>query len=248
MYKSQKGVQYQRFVIAIEQQQGEMIDLNSAQEHYLRRVLRLGVGDRAIALTGEGTAWIVELTADNARIIAPIEINTELPVSVTLLVALPKQGVDEIVRCCTEIGVTTIVPVLSERTVLNPSKNKLTRWQRIAQEAAEQSERAIVPGITQPMSLSEALAEYSSLQHHRYFCTARHEVPLFLNALPHQLSYDHSLVIATGCEGGWTELEVLQAQEAQFQLVSLGRRILRAVTAPITVMSLVAALAEESRV
>ena len=206
-----KTVQYQRFVIETNQQKGRIIALSSTQNHYLRRVLRLSVGDRAVALTGKGTAWIVQLTTDEAEIVAPIEIQTELPVSVTLLVSLPKQGIDEIVRCCTEIGVTTIVPVLSERTVINPSANKLTRWRRIAQEAAEQSERAI---------------------------------GLLGKVLPSQLSMNDSLVIATGCEGGWTEWEVQQAKEAQFQLVSLGRRILRAVTAPITVMSLVAAFSE----
>lgn len=237
-------MQYQRFVIEPEQQQGNLIYLNKAQHHYLRRVLRLSAGDRAVAITGNGEAWIVQLTPENAEIITAIEINTELPVTVTLLISLPKQGVDEIVRCCTEIGVATIVPVLSERTVLNPSANKLTRWQRIAEEAAEQSERAIVPTLMQPITLSDALTQYSSLQQHCYFCTARQDVPLFAEILPHQLRPQDSLVIATGCEGGWTEEEIQQAKEANFQLVSLGRRILRAVTAPITVMSLAAAFSE----
>jgi len=237
-------VQYQRFVIDLEQQQRNIIYLNSAQNHYLRRVLRLSAGDRAIAITGKGTAWIVQLTADEAEIVTPIEINTELPVNVTLLVALPKQGVDEIVRCCTEIGVTTLVPVLSERTLPQPSTKKITRWQRIAQEAAEQSERAIVPTIRSPISLAEALTHDASSQQHRYFCTSRHDVPLLSDILPQQLTHQDSLVIATGCEGGWTEEEIQQAQQANFQLVSLGRRILRAVTAPITVMSLVAGVSE----
>ena len=237
-------MQYQRFVIETNQQKGRIIALSSTQNHYLRRVLRLSVGDRAVALTGKGTAWIVQLTTDEAEIVAPIEIQTELPVSVTLLVSLPKQGIDEIVRCCTEIGVTTIVPVLSERTVINPSANKLTRWRRIAQEAAEQSERAIVPEISSPISFQDAMSSYDSRGQKGYFCVARSNIPLLGKVLPSQLSMNDSLVIATGCEGGWTEWEVQQAKEAQFQLVSLGRRILRAVTAPITVMSLVAAFSE----
>lgn len=237
-------MQYQRFVIQREQLQGNKIDLNASQNHYLRRVLRLKAGDRAIAIRGDGSAWIVELTADQAEMIAPIKINTELPVSVTLLVSLPKQGIEEIIRCCTELGVTTIVPILSERTLLNPSANKLTRWQRIAQEAAEQSERAIVPSILQPMHLSWALSLYGDGSSQCYFCTARREVPLFGLMLSQNLTFGESLVIATGCEGGWTDSEILTAQEAQFQLVSLGRRILRAVTAPITAASLVASFSE----
>jgi len=237
-------VQYQRFVIQKEQQQGNRIDLNASQDHYLRGVLRLKAGDRAIAMTGEGIAWIVELTPDQAEIITPVEINTELPVSVTLLVSLPKQGVDEIVRCCTEIGVTTIIPILSERTLLKPSANKLTRWQRIAQEAAEQSERAIVPTIWQPMALSSALTTYGETSSHCYFCTARSDLPTFTERLSHQLAFGDAIVIATGCEGGWTDSEVIAAEEAGFQLVSLGRRILRAVTASITAASLVASFSE----
>lgn len=235
-------MQYQRFVIEPQQKQGEYIQLTEAQNHYLRRVLRLSKRDRAIALTGTGSAWIVELTPDQAKIVAPIAMNTELPVNVTLLVSLPKQGFDEIIRCCTELGVTTIVPVLSERTVINPSTNKLTRWRRIVAEASEQSERAIVPSIESPISLTQTLSDYSGYQ--GYFCTARHDVPVLSEMLPSQLTINQPLVIATGCEGGWTESEILQAQEAEFQLVSLGKRILRAVTAPITALSLVAAFSE----
>lgn len=235
-------MQYQRFVIASHQKQGESIQLTEAQNHYLRRVLRLSKRDRAIALTGTGMAWIVELTPDQAKILAPIEMNTELPVNVTLLVSLPKQGFDEVIRCCTELGVTTIIPVLSERTVINPSANKLTRWRRIAAEASEQSERAIVPSIQSPIPFSQALTDYSGYQ--GYFCTARHDVPRLSEVLPSQLTINQPLVIVTGCEGGWTESEILQAQEAQFQLVSLGKRILRAVTAPITALSLVVAFSE----
>lgn len=237
-------MQYQRFVIEVEQQQGNLIHLNAAQAHYLKRVLRLNLGDRAIAMTGKGKAWIVQLTADNAEIVAPIAIDTELPVNITLFVSLPKQGIDEIIRCCTEIGITTLVPILSERTVLKPSANKLTRWQRIAQEAAEQSERAIVPTIFQPMTLSAALKNHQFPNSHRYFCTARSDAVLLSTVVSKELTSGDSIVIATGCEGGWTELEILAAQEAEFQLVSLGRRILRAVTAPITASSLVASVSE----
>lgn len=100
-------------------------------------------------------------------------------------------------------------------------------------------------GSTQPtFYLKEALTDYCQGQQHRYFCTARENVPLFASILPSQLTINDSLVVATGCEGGWTEEEIKQAQKAQFQLVSLGRRILRAVTAPITVMSLVAGVSE----
>lgn len=237
-------MQYQRFVISPEQQQGTTIELTQAQNHYLRRVLRLNVGDRAIAMTGQGTAWIVELTPAQADMITPIAIETELPVNITLMVALPKQGIDEIIRCCTEIGVTTIVPLLSERTLLKPSANKLTRWQRIAQEAAEQSERAIVPTIREPTPFASALKAEKAVASHCYLCTARSDAPLLSTVLSGQLTDSDSLVIVTGCEGGWTDSELSEAQASGFQWVSLGRRILRAVTAPIVACGLVASASE----
>jgi 16S rRNA (uracil1498-N3)-methyltransferase len=236
--------QLQRIAIAPSQLQQGQILLTKVQQHYLTRVLRLREGDRFIAMDGRGKWWLTQLLGEQGQVLEPLVVETELPVSITLMVALPKgNGFDEVVRCCTELGVTTIAPVLSDRTLLQPSPQKLERWRRIAAEAAEQSERAFLPTILEPMAFSSSLSFENS---HKYICEARGNFPHLKNCLPHQeqMTNDEGLIIATGPEGGWTQQEIESAIAAGFQAVSLGRRILRAVTAPVVALSLITAACE----
>jgi 16S rRNA (uracil1498-N3)-methyltransferase len=233
--------QLQRIAIALTQVQENQILLTPQQQHYLSRVLRLQKGDRFIAMDGIGKWWLAQLEGEEAQILELLTVETELPVSITLMVALPKgNGFDEVVRCCTELGVACIAPVISDRTLLNPSPQKLERWQRIASEAAEQSERSFVPTILEPISFDAALSSFATQQ--KYICEGRGNYPHLKNCLHNQ--GEMSIVIATGPEGGWTEKEIDNAIQAGFQPVSLGRRILRAVTAPIVALSLISAACE----
>ncbi|MBD2357369.1 16S rRNA (uracil(1498)-N(3))-methyltransferase [Tolypothrix sp. FACHB-123] len=233
--------QLQRIAIAPSQLQQGQIALTKEQQHYLTRVLRLREGDRFIAMDGKGKWWLTQLAGEQGQVLEPLIVETELPVAVTLLIALPKgNGFDEVVRCCTELGVTNIVPVLSDRTLLQPSPQKLERWQRIAAEAAEQSERAFVPTILEPVAFSSSLKLTSS---HKYICEARGNFPHLMSKVE-GLTNDKEIIIATGPEGGWTQQEVDNAIASGFQAVSLGRRILRAVTAPVVALSLVSAACE----
>lgn len=164
--------------------------------------------------------------------------------------ALPKgNAFDDVVRQVTELGASCIAPVISDRTLLNPSSQKLERWRRIAQEATEQSERQLVPTIQQPISFQEYLASLSTLDVSRslhYLCVTRRTAPHLLNCLQnlHFPILPISLTLAIGPEGGWTEAEVEQAIAAGYQPVSLGSRILRTVTAPVVALSLIAAVLE----
>lgn len=239
--------QLQRIAIAPSQfQQGQVL-LTKEQQHYLGRVLRLREGDRFIAMDGKGKWWLAQLAGEQARVLEALLVETELPVSITLMVALPKgNGFDEVVRCCTELGVTCIAPVLSDRTLLHPSPQKLERWRRIAAEAAEQSERSFVPTILEPVAFNTSLSFANSQQ---YICVARGEFPHLKDCLQHkgQMTNDigqETIVIATGPEGGWTTQEIENAIAFRFQPVSLGRRILRAVTAPVVALSLITASCE----
>lgn len=243
----------QRLVIAPSQLQDQEILLTTQQQHYLSRVLRLRSGDRFIAMDGQGQWWLAVLVHSKAQILETISVQTELPVSITLLVALPKgNGFDEVVRYCTELGASCIVPVISDRTLLHPSPQKLERWRRIAIEAAEQSERQIVPTILDPQTFVAALSSNFSntlpVYNKKYICVARGDSLCLIDCLQDKgqiiKNKGQTIVIATGPEGGWTETEVERAIAAGFQLVSLGRRILRAVTAPVVALSLVAAAFE----
>lgn len=248
-------VQLQRLVIAPSQRQDRQIFLTDAQQHYLGRVLRLGAGDRFIAMDGRGSWWLSEIEASltQAKIIECLPVQSELQIAVTLMAAMPKgSGFDDVVYQATELGVACILPLKSDRTLLNPSPNKLERWRRISQEAAEQSERQVVPTILDPIDFAASLQLPETADARRYICVARSDAPHLVNCLQdHRLHLETgqpangqlpSVVIATGPEGGWTETEVLAATAAGFQPVSLGRRILRAVTAPIVALSLVASV------
>lgn len=263
------------FVVAIapEQINNRQVELTAEQKHYLFRVVRLGVGDRFIAMNGKGDRWQAILQtndSDKSKLIAVLEaeilVKNELPVEIKLIAALPKNGFDEIVRCCTEIGVTSIFPVISSRTLLKPSPQKLLRWQRIATEAAEQSERQIVPTIFEPSNFPGVLSLVDSQQsgfEEKYICVARKNSPHLLDCLLEKMMFKcqgrtgeiqieaelltnnfPSIIIATGPEGGWTDAEVEEAIALSFQPVSLGQRILRAVTAPLVALSLVAGILE----
>ncbi|MGK7873079.1 MAG: 16S rRNA (uracil(1498)-N(3))-methyltransferase [Xenococcaceae cyanobacterium] len=232
-----------RLVIESTQERDGQIILTPQQQHYLNRVLRMGEGDRFVAMDGQGQSWLAQLAGRSAQILEPLVASTELSVAVTLMVALPKgNGFDGVVRCCTELGVTNLVPLISDRTLLKPSFHKLERWRRIAQEAAEQSERQIVPTIAEIANFTKALKKVRDSGSDCYICVARRDGTHLLNCL-HKQNQKH-IIIATGPEGGWTTSEVEKAIAAGFQSVSLGRRILRATTAPIVALSLAAAAAE----
>lgn len=226
----------QRIAIAPSQLQQGQILLTPQQQHYLGRVLRLRTGDRFIAMDGMGQWWLASLEGDNARVLEPMVVQTELRATITLILALPKgNAFDDVVRSCTELGVAIIAPAIGDRTLLKPSSQKLERWQRIAREAAEQSERSFVPTILEPVSFSTALSSASDWQ---YICVARGQSPHLRDCLQNntQMANDdgqRTIAIAVGPEGGWTQKEVECAIDAGFQPVSLGRRILRAVTAQL---------------
>lgn len=231
-----------RLVINSAQIQQEQIILDAQQLHYLLRVLRLGNGDRFLALDGVGNAWLAEITESSAQIIESVEIKTELPSTLSLITALPKgSGYEQVIRCCTELGVSNFIPVISDRTLLKPNPNKVQRWRKIATEAAEQSERQIVPQILEPVTYISAIEQVKATQN-KYICVARGDMPTLWSSLQQQTPAE--IIIATGCEGGWTDVEVAQAIALDFQPVSLGKRILRAITAPIVVSSIVTAILE----
>jgi len=233
----------QRLAIAPTQQQGEQILLTAEQQHYLLRVLRLREGDRFIAIDGQGNWLLSQLTGTSAQILEVMTVQTELPGTVTLIAALPKNGFDEVVRQTTELGVSCIMPVTSDRSLLHPSSQKLERWRRIAAEAAEQSERQLIPEIFDPIPFSESLLLVNS----QILCIGaeRRDAPHLLTYLENtKLPDRNSVAIAIGSEGGWTSAEIAQAISAGWQPVTLGKRILRAVTAPQAALALIAAVWE----
>ena len=152
----------QRITISPQQYQAaaQFIALQPDQVHYLLRVLRLKSGDRFIAQNGQGQQWLAAVSDQDsqAQVLEMIASSAASTPSIRLIAALPKgNSFDQVVRQTTELGVTHIHPVISDRTLLKPSANKLERWRRIAQEASEQSERTTVPEIYEPISFQDCI-------------------------------------------------------------------------------------------
>lgn len=245
--------QLQRLRVVTQQIQDQFVTLTAEQQHYLSRVLRLRSGDRFLALLDSGVVWLAKLEDGTAELLEPQWVKSELPLDVTLVISLPKgSGFDDVVRQVTELGVRRIVPVMSDRTVLKPSANRHDRWQRIAGEATEQSERSQTPTVEEPIDFSRYLNELELPKSDdlRYFCWGRGDSVHLLSRIQtdllagDQIDMNIGITIAIGPEGGWTDEEVTRSVNAGFVSVSLGKRILRAITAPAAAMAIVGAVVE----
>lgn len=231
-----------RLVISPDQIQATQVTLTKAQIHYLQRVLRLRTGDNFIALDGQGAAWRAQLQAPQAQLLDLLSEENELALPVTLAIAVPKgNGLGEIIRPCTELGAQAFQPLLTTRTLAQPGDNKLQRWRRISAEAAEQSERQWVPPIAMPLSFADFLEQWPAMAAMGLLCVARGNAPA-LGAYLKQAPPPESIILATGPEGGWSAEEITLAIDAGLQPISLGKTILRAVTAPTVALAQIAVL------
>jgi 16S rRNA (uracil1498-N3)-methyltransferase len=226
---------YYRLLLDFNTLENGLIALTSEQSHYLKKVVRLKSHDHFIALNGQGQAWLAEIIDNSAHLLEAINETTELPVQVNLMVAIPKNGFDDIVRAATELGVYRIIPLLTERGLVNPSPQKIDRWRKIAREAVEQSERQIIPIIEEPQPFLAILNRGANPGTTCYIGVTRRTVDPLLS----QLQTSTEITMAIGPEGGWTEAEIEQAIAADFLPVSLGKRILRTITAPLVALAII---------
>ena len=226
---------YYRLLLDFNTLENGLIVLTPEQSHYLKKVVRLKSHDRFIALNGQGQAWLAEIIDNSAHLLEAINETSELPVQVNLMVAIPKNGFDDIVRAATELGVYRIIPLLTERGLVNPSPQKIDRWRKIAREAVEQSERQIIPIIEEPQPFLAILNRGANPGTTCYIGVTRRTVDPLLS----QLQTSTEITIAIGPEGGWTEAEIEQAIAADFLPVSLGKRILRTITAPLVALAII---------
>ena len=164
----------------------------------------------------------------------------ESPVHFTLALALLKgDKFDLVVQKVTELGINELVPVMTKFADIrlhDPSDaaKRVTRWQRIALEAAKQSGRAAVPQINSPKPFGE-LIETESKDHLRVMFAERNGESMA--ELPSQISTP-SISVLVGSEGGWSPEEIATANQHGWRIVTLGGRIMRAETAAITVTAL----------
>ncbi|HBN07518.1 MAG TPA: hypothetical protein DD435_02350 [Cyanobacteria bacterium UBA8530] len=223
-----------RFFLSPEDIREERFFLRGEDFHHALRVLRLREKDSVVLLDGKGSSFLGRLDHLGKKeasgvLTGPAPSAGDLPI--TLACALLRgEKFDWVIQKSTELGVRRIQPIVTERCVSNGEK--LSRWKKIAKEAAEQCERLFLPEILPPVPLASLELEEISL-----FCSERggEKLPSVLNKLELK---DFSILAVVGPEGGFTpsEGELLVSKGAI--PVSLGKRILRAETASVAVMSM----------
>ncbi|MCD4684335.1 MAG: 16S rRNA (uracil(1498)-N(3))-methyltransferase [Anaerolineae bacterium] len=219
--------------------------LLDAVARQVRTVLRMRPGDHVIVLDNAGSEIeiaLVEIAAKEVtgEIIARRPATGEPRVAVTLIQALLKKDKFEwVLQKCTEIGATAFMPVESQRCVVPLSSindKKLTRWQRIITEAAEQSRRGRIPTLHVPQTLPGALA--NTAQYDRVLIPWEDAQSHTLRDVLTTDPTPTSVAICIGPEGGFGADEIAAAQEQGAIPVTLGPRILRAETAAIAAVLL----------
>jgi 16S rRNA (uracil1498-N3)-methyltransferase len=220
---------------------GARAALTGDHADHLIRVLRARVGEEFDIATGESVrrGRITSLTEGRVEFDLAEIISTPATAEVTLILAIYKfDRMEWAIEKCTELGVARIVPLISHRTdshLAAASAKRVDRWQRIARQAAEQSRRATPPEITAPAKFSDAL----NISHPLRIVLAESENQTLLrDVLPSDLS--NRIALAIGPEGGWTEGELQAFQQAGWISASLGNTILRAETAAIAALAIVA--------
>lgn len=238
-----------RFFVDMDgRESGTSITLTGGDVNHIRNVLRLKPGEQILISDGRGRDYYCRISdIDGEHVVADIEDVcdnfAELPVEVTLFQGYPKSDkMDLIVQKMVELGVHRIVPVFTARTVVKldakKAAKKTERYNLIAESAAKQSGRGLIPEVLTPVTFAHAIEMASELD---------------MNIIPYEeaegleysrkvLSEIHgkkSLGIFIGPEGGFSRDEVEQAIAAGAKSITLGHRILRTETAGLAVMSIV---------
>lgn len=212
------------------------------------KALRLKRGDCLLLCDGEEREYPGEILSFSSREVkvkvgAPVLSRQEPLVKTILVQALPKgDRFGEIVRRGTEIGVKKITPLLSRRVVarLSPAQGEARRerWQKIAREAAQQSQRGVVPVVSSPVSLEDCLSNLSpqALLLVLWEGEKKKGLKEFLAEFPGEAGFP-PVAVFVGPEGGWAPEEVVQLTAAGAHPVSLGPRILRTETAGLVALA-----------
>ena len=210
--------------------EGVRVELDAPQANYLGNVMRLGVGAEVLLFDGSSGEWLARVAeAGKKRMALSVERRTreaeQVPDVWLAFAPVKRAQVDWLVEKATELGVAKLIPVVTQRTIVE--RVKLERLEAIAIEAAEQCGRTRLPQIAQPVSLVKLL-EQRDAGRRLYFADENGGEPAARAFVP------GAAMILTGPEGGFTDGERAAIRGATNAVaVSLGPRVLRAETAAL---------------
>lgn len=233
---------------------GATLRIEGADANHVRNVLRIPVGGEVlicdgahrlftatVTASGEDGPWITVLLGDEKAD------DGEFSFSVTVYQCLPKgEKTDAVIQKSVELGATEIVLVKSERCVARPDEKtmqkKLVRWQKIAESAAAQCGRSILPQVRGLLPYADACAEAANAD--CAFLCYEDEREHSLRAFLEEHTGARHIAFLIGPEGGISPSEVETAKACGLTSVSLGNRILRTETAPLFVLSAINVLCQ----
>jgi 16S rRNA (uracil1498-N3)-methyltransferase len=214
--------------------------LTGAHAAHLARVLRAQIGQEFDIATGNSvrSGRVVSISEDRVEFeLGATAPEVALP-DLTLLLAIFKfDRMEWAIEKAIELGVLRIVPVIAQRTdayLASASAKRLERWQRLAQQASEQSRRPAVPEIAAPIKVKEVAASPAQTR----ILLAESEQQQTLRDRLQANDAPGSIALAVGPEGGWTPPEIEVFTAAGFLAASLGPTILRAETAAIAAVAI----------
>ena len=238
-----------RFFINKNNVQNNKVTISGKDYKHISKALRLESGDKIIACTGDGYDLIVELeefTSKKVRgDIIKREKNTSEPYhNITVAQAIPKKrNMEMVVQKTTEIGVKKIIPLTTKRTVVKlkgkKEKKRIGRWQRIAEEAAKQSQRGIIPEIENVFTIKKLKNLKNSYDLVIVLSASEKRKTLSEILSNINSSKEKDILLIIGPEGGFSKKEIkFMENELEAYSVTLGSRILRTETAPIVGLSI----------
>ncbi len=225
---------------------GDRVCLSNGFAHQICHVLRLKPKDQVVVLDNTGAEYVVCLTEVGKHQVGGViqeqrVCQAEPLVQITLFQSMLKRDKFEwVLQKCTEIGAVRIVPIITERSIVQKTEiksGKMQRWQGIIREAAEQSGRGRVPELVEPISFSESLNWPLEIRIMAALEGNQHSIQQSLacaDSIPRR-----SLGVWIGPEGGFDPEEVALASSQGVHCVRLGRRILRTETAGVVACALI---------
>jgi 16S rRNA (uracil1498-N3)-methyltransferase len=225
------------------------VSLSADEARHARDVLRLQPGDEVNVFDGAGKEFrcAVREFARNLAVLDVLEevepARPESPLNLALGIALLKgEKFDLIVQKAAELGASRIVPVATSRADVrirsgDEAKRKVTRWQRIALEAAKQCGRAHLMEIEEPV-VFKALIDRPAREGELRLMFAERNGTSLADVARNPLSGSAKVFALIGPEGGWADEEIELARAGGWQIVTLGGRTLRAETAAIVAVTL----------
>ena len=236
-----------KFFVPKENILNDKIIISGEDVSHIKKVLRMNTGDELTLCDGKGINYdaVIDSITDGkieCRVISESKSETEANIEVTLFQGIPKAAkTDYIIQKTTELGIVRIVPVAMSRCVAKidnakDAAKKQQRWQKIAEEAAKQSGRGIVPVVDMPISFDRAVEML--LQNDIYFAPYECEEQNSLKSVLTSKNNAKKIGFIIGPEGGFDLKEIEKLKEKNIPTITLGKRILRTETAGEAVLAM----------